>query len=299
MTPSAMSDASTVAASTSSSTSPTQVPPTEERPSGGMRRNESAAAQLQYVGTFQWQEPATQAPLVRKNKSSTALSELGRREQSLPASHADRPKVIEAVVHELLQQMGHSTSGSEQAEELAKAMKSYIETIVKQLDLPNSCIIAMLVYVERAVSHERFELTPLNWQPCLLAAFVVSAKTSFDEPVWNEDFVRRCSSSRPLPRHYTAASARHWFGPGPTRCPSSRAGEGAAHFERARHPDFALGGVLFDTHRVQHDCGPERVRRPLLPTTAALPGAARRARSVFHVPHVASTVHAGQWAAHK
>jgi len=155
-----------------------------------MRRNESAAAQLQYVGTFQWQEPATQAPLVRKNKSSTALSELGRREQSLPASHADRPKVIEAVVHELLQQMGHSTSGSEQAEELAKAMKSYIETIVKQLDLPNSCIIAMLVYVERAVSHERFELTPLNWQPCLLAAFVVSAKTSFDEPVWNEDFVK-------------------------------------------------------------------------------------------------------------
>jgi len=156
-----------------------------------MRRNESAAAQLQYVGTFQWQEPLAQAPLVRKNKSSTALSELGRREQSLPANRADRPAVIEAVVYELMQQMARAAGGDEQqAEELAKAMKSYIETIVKQLDLPNSCIIAMLVYVERAVSHERFELTPLNWQPCLLAAFVVSAKTAFDEPVWNEDFVK-------------------------------------------------------------------------------------------------------------
>ena len=29
-----------------------------------------------------------------------------------------------------------------------------------------------------------------NWQPCLLASFVVAAKLSFDEPVWNEDFVK-------------------------------------------------------------------------------------------------------------
>ena len=185
-----------------------------------MRRNESAAAQLQYVGTFQWQEPLAQAPLVRKNKSSTALSELGRREQSLPASHADRPAVIEAVVHELMQQMERSTSGSEQPEELAKAMKSYIETIVKQLDLPNSCIIAMLVYVDRAVSHERFELTPLNWQPCLLAAFVVSAKTSFDEPVWNEDFVRRCRCPLLAMALLPSPSACRWIDP---CCASSRA----------------------------------------------------------------------------
>ena len=43
-----------------------------------------------------------------------------------------------------------------------------------------------------------YELTPLNWQPCLLASFVVSAKTSFDEPVWNEDFVREWLLHEPI-----------------------------------------------------------------------------------------------------
>jgi hypothetical protein len=36
----------------------------------------------------------------------------------------------------------------------------------------------------------RFALSLQNWQPCLLAAFVVAAKLAFDEPVWNEDFVK-------------------------------------------------------------------------------------------------------------
>lgn len=69
-------------------------------------------------------------------------------------------------------------------------MQQYITTIVRQLELPNSCIIASLIYIERAVSNERFSLSLQNWQPCLLAAFVVAAKLAFDEPVWNEDFVK-------------------------------------------------------------------------------------------------------------
>merc|ERR1719174_1704979 len=48
----------------------------------------------------------------------------------------------------------------------------------------------MVIYVQRAVDDARFTLTVRNWQPCLLAAFVVAAKLSFDEPVWNEDFVK-------------------------------------------------------------------------------------------------------------
>ena len=60
--------------------------------------------------------------------------------------------------------------------QLLPSMQTYIITIVKQLDLPNSCIVAMLIYLERAVGHERFQLTPHNWQPCVLAAFVVAAK---------------------------------------------------------------------------------------------------------------------------
>mmetsp|Transcript_28682 Transcript_28682/g.71436 ORF Transcript_28682/g.71436 Transcript_28682/m.71436 type:complete len:155 (-) Transcript_28682:656-1120(-) len=69
-------------------------------------------------------------------------------------------------------------------------MQQYITTIVRQLELPNSCIVAALIYIERAVGNKKFSLSLQNWQPCLLAAFVVAAKLAFDEPVWNEDFVK-------------------------------------------------------------------------------------------------------------
>jgi len=73
---------------------------------------------------------------------------------------------------------------------IAAALQGYIHTIVRHLELPNSCIVAALIYVMRAVSGTRFSLSLTNWQPCLLAAFVIAAKLSFDEPVWNEDFVK-------------------------------------------------------------------------------------------------------------
>jgi len=158
-----------------------------------MRRNESAAAQLQYAGKLEWGR-GTGLGMPRKNKSSNALSELGERERSLPARGKERSQVIEAVVFELRARMSTSTTApakaGNMADQVMSSMRTYIETIVQQLDLPNSCIIAMLIYVERAVGHERFELTNLNWQPCLLASFVVAAKLCFDEPVWNEDFVK-------------------------------------------------------------------------------------------------------------
>jgi len=73
---------------------------------------------------------------------------------------------------------------------ISQALQGYIHTIVRHLELPNSCIVAALIYVMRAVSGTRFALSLTNWQPCLLAAFVIAAKLSFDEPVWNEDFVK-------------------------------------------------------------------------------------------------------------
>jgi len=159
-----------------------------------MRRNESAAAGLGGGGAPPSSLPVNSA--VRKNKSFSALSELSRRERSQPASSANRQTVIEAVVLELLQHIARALADSpaesdeERRNQQLGAMKTYIETIVTQLDLPNSCIIAMLVYIERAVANERFALTDQNWQPSLLAAFVVAAKLSFDEPVWNEDFAK-------------------------------------------------------------------------------------------------------------
>jgi len=161
-----------------------------------MRRNESAAAQLQAV-PHHLLPPSAGGPLssskdIRRNASSTALSELRMLESKGPSSTTDRRDVIEAVVlhlHELMLAAGASTEAAE-GSAVRDAMQTYIETIVRQLELPNSCIVAMVIYVQRAVDDARFTLTVRNWQPCLLAAFVVAAKLSFDEPVWNEDFVK-------------------------------------------------------------------------------------------------------------
>ena len=73
---------------------------------------------------------------------------------------------------------------------ISASLQGYIHTIVRHLELPNSCIVAALIYVMRAVNGTRFSLSLTNWQPCLLAAFVIAAKLSFDEPVWNEDFAK-------------------------------------------------------------------------------------------------------------
>lgn len=180
--------------------SPLGEPPTFPRrqpdgaPVSPMRRNESAAAQLQDAAlpSFGSRGRSSLAE-IRRNQSSNALSDLRMLESKDPSSRdTDRRDVIEAVVlqlHEFMLAAGGSTDAAEGAS-VRDAMQTYIETIVRQLELPNSCIVAMVIYVQRAVDDARFTLTVRNWQPCLLAAFVVAAKLSFDEPVWNEDFVK-------------------------------------------------------------------------------------------------------------
>jgi len=173
-----------------------QSPSTGEAPASGgaMRRNESAAAGLAGL-SMSSDDRSDSTGAVRKNKSYGALNELSRRERCQPASPANRHAVVEAVALELLHLMTPSYSvgaGSmdEKAQQQLSAMMAYIETIVQQLDLPNSCIIAMLAYIDRAAANERFSLSVQNWQPSVLAAFVVAAKLCFDEPVWNEDFAK-------------------------------------------------------------------------------------------------------------
>ena len=197
--------------------------------SGGMVRNQSAAAHLQTAACFSSQSAASPPPvapagMVRRNISSSALSELRRREGQQGGKKESERAVIRAVVLQLRMLMDDvpaagvprsnttpdaavptgvarantapeaaapaAADAPASAADISETMRAYIETIVRQLELPNSCIIAMLVYIERAVKGTRFVLTTRNWQPCLLAAFVVAAKLSFDEPVWNEDFVK-------------------------------------------------------------------------------------------------------------
>ena len=74
----------------------------------------------------------------------------------------------------------------------AEAIETFIMTMVRQLQLPDSCIVVSLLYLQR-LHADAFKLTAWNWQPCLLASFIVTAKLSFDEPVWNEDFVKALS----------------------------------------------------------------------------------------------------------
>lgn len=145
---------------------------------------------------------------MRRNASSSTLSELRRREQQQGQREASdcqkgsRKAVIEAVTYQVLtyalgkakasEEMRAASAADAEARPpgLSASVQQYITTIVRQLELPNSCIVAALIYVERAVSSGRFALSLQNWQPSLLAAFVVAAKLAFDEPVWNEDFVK-------------------------------------------------------------------------------------------------------------
>ena len=182
LTRASASDMSGDSASSSSTSPQTSI-------MSSMRRNESAAAQLQSVTGKQPSSAGAPAPTLagKKNKSHASLSELGRQERSDPSREGNRQLVIEAVVMQLLCHKGGTVT---EEPDLSKAMHKYIEAIVRQLDLPNSCIIAALIYIQRAIASGRFTLTDNNWQPCLLASFVVGAKLSFDEPVWNEDFAK-------------------------------------------------------------------------------------------------------------
>ena len=172
-----------------------------------LRRNESAAATLQSLqchinsssASHNNNQKNNQTKPSRRNKSYSALSDLNQaeKESSHFTTNGSRKQVCTAVAVYIDRLIAKAANEKRKQEETVQedkarvtAISEYIDTICKQLDLPNSCIVAMLIYLVRLGAQEKFDLTAMNWQPSILAGFVIAAKLCFDEPVWNEDFVR-------------------------------------------------------------------------------------------------------------
>ena len=63
---------------------------------------------------------------------------------------------------------------------------------------PNACIVVAIAYIERALKTDMFSPTKYNWQPTVLAAFIVAAKLTFEEPLFNEDVVKALRIELPV-----------------------------------------------------------------------------------------------------
>ena len=115
------------------------------------------------------------------------LKELRHREREQPISQGTRDAVIEAVALQLAQ---HVSGGIEAqaSSSWSNAIGEFIEQIVQHTEMANSCIVAALIYIERALQVPGFALASQNWRSVLLAALVLAAKVSDDLSVWNEDF---------------------------------------------------------------------------------------------------------------
>ena len=124
-----------------------------------------------------------QAALVAMRRSPVEGDdqEVAKAMQTFMAQHFELPQSCT---------MGHPPTVAGDARETAVAMQKYMQLIVKHLRLPDSCTIAALIFILRAAHKPEFAITLTNWQPILLSAFVIATKLSFDEPVWNEDFVK-------------------------------------------------------------------------------------------------------------
>ena len=141
---------------------------------------------------------------IRANKSAASLVEEAQQQHRSQQQRASRSLLLEACALHLekliepapgsqqpsQQQQPQQSSSSQPYRRCAfptdAAVLNYIGTIASRLSLPNSCVIAMVIYVERLASAPYFTLTACNWQPSIVAAFVVAAKLFLDEQVWNE-----------------------------------------------------------------------------------------------------------------
>ena len=60
--------------------------------------------------------------------------------------------------------------------------------MLKGLRLPSACVVLSAVLMQRAISVSGFTITVETWPSCTVACFIVAAKMTFDEGVWNADF---------------------------------------------------------------------------------------------------------------
>eukprot|EP00298_Acanthocystis_sp_HF-20_P013201 c20254_g1_i1.p1 GENE.c20254_g1_i1~~c20254_g1_i1.p1 ORF type:complete len:264 (+),score=67.16 c20254_g1_i1:136-927(+) len=65
---------------------------------------------------------------------------------------------------------------------------SFVTKIVDRIDLDESIIVISLAFVERVMVFKKLDLLPCNWRRIVMTAFLIGAKTFYDEVVWNSDF---------------------------------------------------------------------------------------------------------------
>jgi len=160
----------------------------EHADDGVLRRNLTAGTNLNRL--HEQPDPDSPTFRIRRNISTSTLTELRRREQQCvdsTVSAGSRRLVIEAVTYQLLTHAlgreaaeseminGPSAADQEAKRDISAMMQQYITTIVRQLELPNSCIVAALIYIERAVGNKKFSLSLQNWQPYAPLSFIFSA----------------------------------------------------------------------------------------------------------------------------
>jgi len=161
-------------------------------PATQLRRSHSEAHSLHELAEVSPPES------MRRNRT---FADFGRMEEPCPASRRD---VIQAATFWLLcDALGASNRAASEIRSrttngIATRMAGFISDVVNLLQLPNSCIVAALIYMQRAASSSKFSLDLTNWQPTVLSAFIVATKLAFDEPVWNEDFADGLRTDVPL-----------------------------------------------------------------------------------------------------
>ena len=143
------------------------------------------AAEASYV-------PLVSKPLVRR-PSEGVIEPLALEDDAI--GHDDGPRegcresaasVLDAAVSRICAWM--RANGKENGADRAQVAR-FVETIVHKLKLPCSCVIAMLIYLERAIDGHSYALVDANWQPSVLAALIVAAKMLLDEPLSNGEVV--------------------------------------------------------------------------------------------------------------
>ena len=105
------------------------------------------------------------------------LKDLRHRERQTPVTQGTREAVIEAVALQLAQHIGGEIASSSG---WSGAISAFIEQIVHHTEMANSCIVAAVIYIERALRATGFVLAAQNWRSVLLAALVLAAKVSDD-----------------------------------------------------------------------------------------------------------------------
>ena len=71
------------------------------------------------------------------------------------------------------------------AEDIAR----FIKRIMVDLQLAIECILIMLIYIERLMTHGAVEIRFMNWKPIVFMGILLASKFWEDLNFWNVDFL--------------------------------------------------------------------------------------------------------------